>query len=538
VKRAKTPTFLIELPLAADSIQTSHLRAHLEAGRCLYNALLSEAKKRLRKMRSDPEWQAACAIPRARKQERSRAFSRLRQQYQFSEYALHDYAKGARVSWIAHHIDSTMAQTLATRAYHAVNRVCLNKAQRVRFRSKGRGLDSVEGKRNDTGMRFVLQAAEAGNAGWLIWGQDRIRAIIDWDDPVIHHGLLHPIKFVRLVRRAASSPQAQGADCTGQRYFVQLVLVGKAHQKPKHQAGNDIIGLDIGPSTLAIVPREGEAQLLTFCEELTPNAGKRRRLQRQMERQRRANNPGNYDEKGRIKKAGKKRLRWKESKRYQAIRRQQATAERKLAAYRKSLHGKLVHDIVRVGKTIHIEKTSYKGWQKRYGKSMGLRAPGMFLEHVRRTVAKTGGILSEVSAFQTKLSQYCHGCKRYVKKPLSQRWHHCPCGVGPVQRDLYSAFLLAYLEPEDTIPSISLKEWEGAELRLRAEMERLQQRANERQTLPRSFGIPKAGARRLEILEHPRQELFLPLRGEEASAGSQEPPPLMAGSLRRAHASG
>jgi len=170
---------------------------------------------------------------------------------------------------------------------------------------------------------------------------------------------------------------------------------------------------------------------------------------------------------------------------------------------------------VRVGKTMRIEKASYKGWQKRYGKSMGLRAPGMFLEHLRRTVAKTGGILSEVSAFQTKLSQHCHGCKRYVNKPLSQRWHHCPCGVGPVQRDLYSAFLLAYLEPEDTIPSISLKEWEGAELRLRAEMERLQQRANEGQSLPRSFGIPRAGARRLEILEHPRQELFLPEGAEK-----------------------
>ena len=218
MKRARTPIFLIELPLAADSVQSSHLRAHLEAGRCLYNALLSEANKRLRKMRSDPEWQAACAIPRTHKHERSRAFSRLRQQYQFSEYALHDYAKGARVSWIADPIDATMAHTLASRAYHAVNRVCLHKARRVRFRSRGRGLDSVEGKRNDTGMRFVLQPAKAGKAGWLIWGQDRIRALIDWDDPVIHHGLLHPIKFVRLLRRAASSPQAQGADCTGHRY--------------------------------------------------------------------------------------------------------------------------------------------------------------------------------------------------------------------------------------------------------------------------------------------------------------------------------
>jgi hypothetical protein len=47
---------------------------------------------------------------------------------------LHEYAKLARVSWIAEHIDSTLAQTLATRAYQAANRVCVGKAKRVRFR--------------------------------------------------------------------------------------------------------------------------------------------------------------------------------------------------------------------------------------------------------------------------------------------------------------------------------------------------------------------------------------------------------------------
>ncbi|GHO70114.1 hypothetical protein KSC_090060 [Ktedonobacter sp. SOSP1-52] len=43
--------------------------------------------------------------------------------------------------------------------------------------------------------------------------------------------------------------------------------------------------------------------------------------------------------------------------------------------------------------TIIIEKISYKAWQKRYGKSVGLRAPGMFVELLRRTVASTGGTL-------------------------------------------------------------------------------------------------------------------------------------------------
>jgi hypothetical protein len=119
----------------------------------------------------------------------------------------------------------------------------------------------------------------------------------------------------------------------------------------------------------------------------------------------------------------------------------------------------------------------------------------MLIDHLRRTVASTGGTLKEFTTRTTRLSQYCHGCGRYVKKSLSQRWHHCACGIGPVQRDLYSAFLAAHLDPPDTIPSIAHEEWEGADLRLRAAVEVLQQRAKEELVVPRSVGIPRAGAR-------------------------------------------
>src|SRR5499427_1136571 len=155
--KRKTPTFLLELPLVVDAGQAARLRAHLEAGRQFYNALLSEGQRRLRQMRADPRWQAARAIPKAQKQERAAAFSQLRQAYGFSEYALHDFAKRANCTWIADHIDAMLAQTLASRAYQAVNRICLGKAKKVRFKSKGRGLDSVENKWEKSGLRFVLQ---------------------------------------------------------------------------------------------------------------------------------------------------------------------------------------------------------------------------------------------------------------------------------------------------------------------------------------------------------------------------------------------
>ena len=165
--------------------------------------------------------------------------------------------KGLNCAWIAKHVDAVLAQTLATRAYRALNRVCLGQARRVRFKSRGRGLSSVENKRNDTGLRFVLEPPEVGNAGYLLWQDDRLPASIDWEDPVVTYGLRHPIKYARLLVRQASSARAAGADAAGQRYCVQLALAGVPYQKAKQAVGSDTVGLDLGPSTIAIVPREG-----------------------------------------------------------------------------------------------------------------------------------------------------------------------------------------------------------------------------------------------------------------------------------------
>jgi hypothetical protein len=528
--KQQTPTFLLELPLLVEAGQAKRLRAHLEAGRQFYNAVLSEGQRRLRQMRADPGWQAARSIPRSRKPERHTAFLRLREQYGFSEYGLHEAAKRLRTSWLGDHLDAVLAQTLATRAYRALNRVCLGVARRVRFKSRTRGLSSLENKRNDTGMRFVLQKPEEGHHGFLIWQDDHLPALIEWNDPVVKYGLDHRIKYARLIRRPASSRRAHGADCQAERYFVQLALEGVPYHKPKHQVGTDTIGLDLGPSTIASVPRDSEARLEQFCEELVPGEQAVSRLQRQMDRQRRAANPDNYDEKRRIKKSGKQTLVWKTSMGYQATRRRKATKERKLAAHRKSLHGRKVHELVAVGNTVVTEKLSYKGWQKQYGKSVGLRAPGMFIELLRRTVASTGGTLHEIPTRSTKLSQYCHGCEQWSKKPLSQRLHQCACGIGPVQRDLYSAFLAAYLDPADPIPSCAqyVIPWEGAEARLRAAHERVLKRAKEGQVLPRSMGISRAGARLPQSRSEATQELlFLSRRGKVEAWKQRSEPPLL-----------
>src|SRR5258708_14367773 len=86
MRHKPTPSFILSLPLQVNAQQAAQLHAHFECARQLYNALLAEAMKRLKRMKVDPTWQAACSIPRSDKLARRQAFTRLRTQYSFAEY--------------------------------------------------------------------------------------------------------------------------------------------------------------------------------------------------------------------------------------------------------------------------------------------------------------------------------------------------------------------------------------------------------------------------------------------------------------------
>jgi hypothetical protein len=186
-----------------------------------------------------------------------------------------------------------------------------------------------------------------------VWGKLKLQPYLKGNDPVILHGLTSRIKYVRLVRRRLNNKT---------RYYAQLVGEGTPFIKPKNQTGSGVVGLDIGPSTIAIVG-ESAARLDMFAPELKSVEKHIRRLQRKMERSRRANNPTNYnsdfiDTKGKRKKGIVRKgcKRWNSSKIYRSTRSAKANLERKLAAHRKSLHGRLVHEILRLGNTIKLEK--------------------------------------------------------------------------------------------------------------------------------------------------------------------------------------
>ena len=58
-----------------------------------------------------------------------------------------------------------------------------------------------------------------------------------------------------------------------------------------------------------------------------------------------------------------------------------------------------------------------------------------------------GGSVIKVDTFETKASQFDHTDESYTKKRLSERMAHLSSGEV-VQRDLYSAFLLEYIDTE------------------------------------------------------------------------------------------
>ncbi|MEM1008753.1 MAG: zinc ribbon domain-containing protein, partial [Myxococcota bacterium] len=205
----------------------------------------------------------------------------------------------------------------------------------------------------------------------------------------------------------------------------------------------------VGPSS---------ALLELFCHALEHPSEQIRRLQRKLERQRRANNPENYTAEGKIR-PGKKV--WHVYKAMNKTRAALREFHRKLAVYRKCLHNHLVNRLLQMGDTFRLEKLSYRSFQKNFGRSVSVRAPGTFVSRLKCKAESAGAKVEECSTYRTALSQRCH-CGRKQKKPLRQRVHECCCGAY-AQRDLYSAFLARFVESNQLQVSKAALAWKETE---------------------------------------------------------------------------
>ena len=247
------------------------------------------------------------------------------------------------------------------------------------------------------------------------------------------------------------------------RAYAQITVEGRPLPKrrkdgsPRHKLGSGRMGIDLGPSSYA-ASADGFFEMRSLAERdgrsSYASEARQRRLQRKMDRSRRATNPEHYNEDGTIKKG---RKRWRRSKSYERV---QAAYHDLCRTNRVNREYAVREDVNRLrehASEIVSEQQSIESWKrrakesshyvdsrgrvrmtsrKRMGRSVQNRCPGLFRELLRQRFSSYREVHRMFRA-----SQYDHMSDSYVKKPLGQRTHVFPDGRGS-PRDGYSSFLL------------------------------------------------------------------------------------------------
>lgn len=421
--RATTLSFIAEFPLRTTASDERELGIRLDAARNIFNAALGQALRVLDLMRQSKQWQLARSL--AKGEQRTVAFKACIDRFDFKSSMTDRFAIACKnACWIGSHLTSNETQKVALRAFQAVQQYGFGKRGRPRFK-RFETLNSVEGKTNRAGIRFRDCTLE--------WDGLRISILAAENDDWQRYALECHTKYCRIIRRTIRGRA---------RWFLQLIQEGRPFAK--YSVGDAVVGLDIGPSTIAAVST-ADAMLEPFCPTVVQPWKKLRVIERGMDRSRQATNPANYQPDGTIKKGTKS---WTKSERYKARQHKRAEVERRLAVERKRAHGELANRILAQGSAIKTENVSYRSFQKNFGRSTKVRAAGMFVAMLSQKAEAAGGEVVEFNTRTTKLSQFDHISGEYIKKPLSQRQHTFADGTI-IHRDLYSAFLAAFVEKDN-----------------------------------------------------------------------------------------
>lgn len=466
MKKANTPSYILTLKLKTNARDIVILNKRFSIAAHLYNSLLNEALKRIHGMQSSREYiETGKRIKefhqciKSCKDKKKAVFlkkelnalykekNRIQSEAGLTEYALINAMTPMRTRF-SKNMDNKTAQALAKRIWSAVNKYLNGNGEKLHFQRRDQ-FYSVEGLWNASGIRYLKDEQV------LVWNKLRIPVIIKKKDDYAKEALLDKVKYCRIIRE-----KIKGNDV----FYVQLVLEGIPPKKCDRETGelkNPIgfgsVGIDIGTSTVAVVG-ETDVKLCELASKVKSIEKEKRRIQRKMDRSRRATNPDNFNEDGTIKRQGSKKVFWMKSKKYLKLQGRLREIQRKQAAVRKYQHECLTNEILSIGDVFYVEEMNLSGLakrakkteksektgkfkkKKRFGKSIGNRAPAMLLTILDRKLHYYGKELIKINTWKAKASQYDHYTGEYKKKPLSKRWNEIN-GVK-VQRDLYSAYLI------------------------------------------------------------------------------------------------
>ena len=456
--RKQTPSYVLTLKLDTNNRDESILDKRFEICRKLYNSILGLGLKRfktlselkvyrtlrkelaeLNKSYYKDENSKKSKLNEKLRKEKYKELTALLGEYGINEYSLINEMTPMYKPFNKN-IDNKTAQALASRAWKALEKLIYSNAERVNF-VRFDELYSVEGKWNASGITY--------RDGVIKWNKLNVPVIIKNNDIYAQKAIQDRIKYCRIIRKMIRGKY---------KFYVQLVMEGlppiKVNQdgEIKRNIGLGNVGIDIGTRTIAFSSKY-DVKLLELCPEVENIQKEKNKLQRKLDRQRRSNNPNNYNEDGTIKRGIK--LEWIKSNKYIKTQNELREIQRKQADIRKQSHEKLANYIISLGGRILVETMQFQGLQKRakkttknkqgkfnkkkrFGKSLANKAPAKLIEIINRKLNYNGLKILKINTQKVKASQYNHFTNEYNKKELKDRWNE---DIN-IQRDCYSAFLI------------------------------------------------------------------------------------------------
>lgn len=436
--RSVTDSFTLELKLhTSKSDERFFSRCFYHAVR-VHNSLVRHCRKQIVKLKRFPGYKRLLSeyisYPEKSKERKEigKELSFIVSYYGLTEYSLHEYVK-VKQAPVSKFIGSMVAQKIASDVWRSVESFLYKNGKEIHF-LKFNDIKSFEGKNNTANITYQNNTLKVGKRKISV-----SPAKTDYEK----ESLTHRVKYCRVVRKAFDNRF---------HYYLQLVLEG--YPPIKHTVGSGVAGLDIGTSTVAFVSNES-CKLTLLGDKLDSIEKEKARIQRAMDRSRRAMNPNKYHSDDTYNR--KDHSKWKVSNHYRKLRMYYKTLCRKYSAALKQEQNILANELCKEANQIYVEKMNFKSLQKRsketkksrsgkikskkrYGYSLQVRAPAQFLSILAGKLARSGGELIKINTVTFKASQYNHVTDTYTKKTLAKRFNTI---LGKwIQRDLYSAFLL------------------------------------------------------------------------------------------------
>lgn len=447
--------FVYTVGLKPTNQEKEQLNKRFKQAKSIYNLTLKELLKRNNKMKKDPLYKKAYKLPKG--VERNKILKDLDKVYDLEgKFTGGKIASEFRKNLgLEDYLYSKICAQLGFRAWLAFSKMKFaNGANRVNFSEQ---INSLMSGYSDQGIYL--------EGDFICFGMKQKKTLIkvkinfkrdQYEEKVFQNKLL----YWQLIRKEINGRY---------NYYLQAVMDGFAPVMVL-EGGRGSVGIDIGTSTVAV-----SSEVQTELEELFPD--KKRfertseiaRLNRSLDRKRRATNPDNYNEDGTIKK-GKKI--WMYSSRYKKDLRKLSELKRKEALSRKLAHRTLAKKIVSYGDRFVVEEMNFAGLakraketkvnektgkfqsKKRFGSTIGHRAPGLLISFIKERAEKEGKVFIVANTRSVKASQLDHTTGEYIKVSLSARTK--TVDNFKVQRDLYSAFLLQHVKDDKKTVDLKL----------------------------------------------------------------------------------